>query len=551
MKKNISFSILLGLLYLVWASSSLAQEKEPLSLPSRPNILMITCEDISPIIGAYGDTVVKTPNIDKLAAEGIKYMHMYSISGVCAPSRSALATGMYPTSIGTHNMRTLHGGFVEELPSYSTVIPEGVRHYAEIMRENGYYVTNNKKNDYQFEGPFTAWDEVGDTAGYHNRAEGQPFFAIYNSTLPHESQVWKKANDPLLADPEQVPVPPYFPQDNPVVRQDIARVYSNIMEMDQWVGELIAQLEKDGLMEETIIIFYSDHGGPLPRQKRELYDSGLKVPFIVRYPQAQLAGTIDDELHSFVDIPTSVLSLAGVEIPAYIQGEAFLGEQAVEQPREYIFAARDRMDAEHDRVRAVRDKRFKYLKNYHPEKPFMQQIDYRLQMDMMNELIRLHEAGELNEEQALWFRETKPEEELYDTHNDPHELNNLIQDPHYTSKVQEMRKALSNWQKKYGDMGTIDEREMISQMWNGGNEAPQTQKAGYSFNAQKNLLALSCPTPSASIGYQLNDEIGSEQWRIYTQPIAVKPGEKVKIKAQRIGYEVSEPIVFQNKKVSK
>lgn len=547
MKKYIFFlkCSLLGIVCIIKVSSLRAQEKERVILPERPNIMMITCEDISPIIGTYGDKVVKTPNIDQLAKEGVKYMHMYSVSGVCAPSRSALATGMYPTSIGTHNMRTLHQGFVEDLPSYSVVVPEGVRHYAEIMREDGYYVTNNVKNDYQFEGPITAWDEVSETAGYHKRAKGQPFFAIYNSTLSHESKVWGKANDPLLVDPKDVPVPPYYPQDNAIIRQDIARVYSNIMEMDQWVGSLISQLEKDGLMDETIIIFYSDHGGPLPRQKRELYDSGLKVPFIVKYPGAQLAGTIDEELHSFVDIPPTVLSLAGVEIPKYMQGEAFLGKQAQTQPRKYIFAARDRMDAEHDRVRAVRDKRFKYFKNYYPEKPFIQQIDFRLQMNMMNELIRLHEAGELNEVQELWFRKTKPEEELYDVENDPYELNNLISDPKYTAKVKELRAALTAWLDTYGDMGAFDERKLIHKMWNGGNEPPETKKAIYSFNDKSNLLLLSCPTPSATIGYQLENEIGNDRWRVYKEPIAIKPGQKVKIKAHRIGYEPSEPVVFE------
>lgn len=527
------------------------QKKETLSLPDRPNILMITCEDISPIIGAYGDSVVKTPNIDKLAQEGVKYTNMYSVSGVCAPSRSALATGMYPVAIGTHNMRTLHNGFVEGLPSYSVVLPEEVRHYAEIMRENGYYVTNNHKNDYQFEGPFTAWDEVSDTAGYKNRAEGQPFFAIFNSTLTHESKVWGKANDPLLADPEKVPVPPYYPQDNPVIRQDIARVYSNIMEMDQWVGELVSQLEKDGLMDNTIIIFYSDHGGPLPRQKREIYDSGLKVPFIVRYPKKQLAGTVDEELHSFIDVPVSVLSLAGAKIPDYIHGKAFLGEQAVQEPRDYIFAARDRMDAAVDRVRAVRDKRFKYIKNYHPEKPFMQQIDYRLQMDMMKELIRLHEAGELNEEQELWFRETKPEEELYDTENDPHELHNIIHDQRYAEKAKEMRNALKNWLEEFGDMGATDEKQLISVMWNGADEPPKTQKPEYTFNEKENLLKISSPTPSATIGYQTQNGTANGSWKIYAAPLEVKPGEKVIIKAQRIGYEASEAVVFENKKGKK
>lgn len=538
------------LLLLFFTAQMSAGQDRPrnLSLPDRPNILMITCEDMSPIIPSYGDSTVNTPNIDRLAKEGVKYLHMYSVSGVCAPSRSALATGMYPTAIGTHNMRTLHQGFVEDLPSYSVVLPPEVRHYAEIMRANGYYVTNNEKNDYQFEGPFTAWDEVNNTAGYRKRAEGQPFFAIYNSTLTHESQVWKKEEDPLLVDPAEVPIPPYFPQNNPIVRQDVARVYSNIIEMDEWVGKIMKQLEDDGLLEHTVVIFYSDHGGPLPRQKRELYDSGLKAPFIVRYPHAQLAGTVDEELHSFIDIPPSVLSLAGVKIPDYIHGQAFLGNQASNKPREYVFAARDRMDAEHDRVRAVRDNQFKYLKNYHTHKPYIQQIDYRLQMDMMNELLRLHEAGELNETQELWFRGNKPEEELYDTHQDPFELINLASDPKYAAKLKEMRNALDRWTDTYGDMGATDEKELIRIMWQGADKAPKTKKPEFTFKEKENILIVNCPTPAATIGYRLEKEKGKESWNVYTKPLKIEPGEKVTIKAQRIGYEESEPVVFEYQK---
>ena len=532
-----TLAVLFAFIFFSQCSQPITSNGE-IRLPDKPNILMITCEDISPFLGSYGDSVAKTPHLDELARNGVRYTNMYSVSGVCAPSRSALATGMYPTSIGTHNMRTLTN-LSPGLPDYAVVVPEGVKHYAELMRAEGYYVTNNQKSDYQFRGPITAWDEVSSTASYDKRAEGQPFFAIHNATVCHESRIWKKANDPLLADPDKVPVPPYFPDDS-IIRKDIARAYSNITEMDKWVGRLIDSLKSDGLYDKTVIIFYSDHGGPFPRHKRELYDTGLKVPFIVRYPYNQLAGTVDEALHSFVDIPVSVLSLAGVSIPDIMQGEAFLGNQASKTPRKYIYASRDRMDSEYDRVRAVRDSRFKYLKNYYPEKPYIQDIDYRLNMDLMVRLIEMHNEGQLNEVQKLWFRETKDEEELFDTENDPYELNNLAGDPQYASKLNEMRDALQSWQDKVGDLGEIPEEKLIEQMWNGQENAPVTKPVNYILSEDKSQLTLKCPTDGASIGYQVDNEIGNGRWRVYTHPFAIEGFQEIRLRAHRIGYEPSE-----------
>jgi arylsulfatase A-like enzyme len=239
-------------------------------------------------------------------------------------------------------------------------------------------------------------------------------------------------------------VPPIYP-DTEIIRKDIARNYTNIQRMDEMVGKVLKELEEDGLLDKTIIFFYSDHGSGLPFYKRELYDRGLRVPMIIRFPDKKLAGTWNDELVSFVDFAPTALSIGGVPVPDYIQGQAFLGDQKANTPRKYIYAARDRMDSEYDIVRAVKDKRYKYIRNYQPDKPVMQDIQYRLNMDMMNELIKLNKEGKLNEAQSLWFRKSKPVEELYDTEQDPFELKNLADDPKLKDKLAELRQAHEQW----------------------------------------------------------------------------------------------------------
>ncbi len=307
---------------------------------NQPNILIISCEDISPLLGCYGDPVAHTPNLDQLASEGIMYTNVYSVSGVCAPSRAALITGLYSATFGANDMRTNRKTLPDGIPPHEAVPPAEVKCYPELMRVAGYYTANNEKEDYQFNAPVTVWDESSKKADWRNRPAGQPFHAIFNIMTSHESQIWVMQNDPVVIRPDEVSVPPYYP-DTKAVRDDIARVYSNITVMDKEVGEILARLEEDGLKDSTIVIFYADHGGPLPRQKREIYDSGLKVPMIIRYPDGRKAGTVDDQLISFVDIPATILSLAGIETPDYMHGQAFAGPYKSE-PRAYIFAARDK-----------------------------------------------------------------------------------------------------------------------------------------------------------------------------------------------------------------
>ncbi len=513
-----------------------------IQLTEKPNIVWITCEDQMPTLGCYGDQVARTPNLDQLASEGVRFANVFSVSGVCAPSRSSLITGMYPTSIGTHHMRTLGSPPYQPVPTYSVVIPEYVKCYSEYLRMNGYYCTNNSKQDYQFIPPVTAWDESSNRAHWKNRPSDKPFFAIFNFTICHESGMWRNKEHPLKVDPENVIVPPYYP-DNELVRLEIARNYSNLFEMDSLAGLVIDELEAEGLLEKTVIFFFSDHGGPLPRQKREIYDTGIKVPLIIRFPNKQMAGEIVDELISFVDFAPTLLSLTHFQVPEYMQGQAFLGiDQA--PPRNYIFAARDRLDDEYDMIRGVRDKRFKYFKNYQTDKPYIMDIEYRMQMDLMPELLRAHKAGELNEQQELWFAQSKPEEELYDLENDPHELYNLVQNPEFDSKLNELRKELSSWQNKYGDLGFIAEQDMMQQMWSGADRPPKTKNPVIELTNDR--ISITCETAGASIGFKIvrNDHI-PQKWDVYTEPFSITGNEKILVQAHRIGYEPSESIEFE------
>ena len=515
-----------------------------IELPFRPNIVWLVAEDLSPYIPPFGDSTVATPNLSRLAAEGVRYTHVFSPSGVCAPSRAAIATGMYPSHIGAHHMRT--GGnpqyFPEGMIPYEAVPPAEVKMHSEYLRRAGYYCTNNAKEDYQFRKPVTAWDESSNQAHWRNREEGQPFFAIFNFAITHESQIWARANDSLWIDPDkEVPIPPYLP-DNEIGRQDVRRMYSNIAIMDAQVGKILDQLEEDGLMDSTIIFWYSDHGGPLPRMKRLVYDSGLRLPMIIRFPGQEHAGEKDDQLVSFIDFKPTILSLAGIQPPDYVDGRAFLGEYITKPERKYIHAAADRFDAKYDMIRAVRDHRFKYLRNFHPERGYYLPVSYREQMPVMQELLRMRDAGELNEIQAQWFRDSKPEEELFDTENDPHELKNLAEDPQYAEKLAELRAECDRWMKEIDDKGLMEEPEFLETIWPG---QIQPQTATPEIQQKDGKVVISCQTEGASIGYQLlKDGEEKKSWEVYTGPVDLTGFDKVRIVAHRIGFKPSPEVEF-------
>ena len=520
----------------------------------KPNFLWISFEDTNPYYGCYGDTVARTPNVDRLADGGCIWTNAFSTCGVCAPARSAVITGMYPISIGTQHMRTSHTNrLAPEMPTpYSAVLPHYVRCFTEYLRADGYYCTNNVKTDYQFTPPLTAWDDLSNEGHWRNRPDpDQPFFAVFNPTRTHESGMWpEKCPEPTF-DPDAIKLPPYFP-DTPKVREAMARMYTNIEHNDRYMGELLKQLEDDGLADNTIIFHWSDHG-PLPRGKRWPYDSGIRIPMIVRWPGNLEPGSISEELVSTVDLGPTLLSLAGVEIPMHMQGQAFLGDQAA-PPREYIYAHRDRHDESYDMVRAARDKRFKYMRNYYPDRPYLLWIPYRNRHPILEEMWRLHLAGELDEAQSLMFQD-RPAEELYDTQRDPYEICNLAGDLAYEPELFRLREALDDWIQEVGDMGAIPEAEMVARWYPNGEqpetaaplfipiceESPgrETAPEGGTFKAPV-LIQLHCSTQGASIAYTF-EEGDNPHWLLYKNPLRLPEGKTtLRARAIRIGYKESK-----------
>ncbi len=431
--------------------------------PDSPNILWITCEDTSPqYLGCYGDCYATTPNLDKLAAQSIRYTNAFATAPVCAPARSCLVTGVYATSLGTQHLRSV------------VKLPGRIKCFPQILRQAGYYCSNNYKKDYNFE-DVGAWDESSHTAHWRSRRKGQPFFSVFNFTSTHQGQIngsdeafFEKYRSKLDAterhEPAKIKLPPYYP-DTPVVRKIWARYYDLITFMDKQVGDLLAQLEADGLVDDTIVFFFSDHGMGLPRFKRTLYDSGLKVPLLVRFPRKYRhlsplgAGAVTDRLVSFVDLPPTVLNLVGLAVPDYMQGSPFLGPRSSAQ-RKYVYGAASRVDEVYELQRCVRDKRYKYIRNYMPHLPYIQPSEYPDRAEIMQELRRAAAQDDLTAAQRSWWLPRKCPEELYDTRNDPHEMNNLAGSPRHRPLLERMRKVLRDWILETRDTGFMSEAEM-------------------------------------------------------------------------------------------
>ncbi len=430
--------------------------------PARPNILWLTAEDISPNLGCYGDRYAVTPNLDRFSAQAARYTQAFGITGVCAPNRSCLITGAFPSRLGSQGMRS------------TTSLPDAVKCFTEHLRHAGYYCANNAKTDYNFPIPKPAWDDCSGKAHWKNRPPGQPFFAVFNHEVSHEGQVrvpeqqfqqnTRRLTPAQRHDPAHAPVPPFHP-DTPEVRRDWARYYDNITAMDYQVGDKLKELEDAGLAEDTIVFFFGDNGAGLPGIKKWIWEGGLHVPLLVRFPQkwqhlAPVApGQTTDRLVSFVDFAPTVLSLCGLKTPAEMQGLAFLGQHAG-PPREYIHAIRDRMAERFDIVRVARDRRFQYHRNFMPHLPWSQFVSYTEEMPTMQVWRRLAEDGRLTGPAARYFAATKPVEELYDNDRDPHHIQNLAGDPAHRAVLERMRGECVGWMKRTGDLGLLPEYEM-------------------------------------------------------------------------------------------
>lgn len=542
----------------IGAASLIAANAAGQQPQKQPNILWISTEDLSPHFGCYGDKVARTPNIDRLASQGIRYTNVFTTAAISAPCRAGIITGMYQTSIGCMHMRTTsYRRGVENPVEFTAVPPHYVKAFTEYMRTAGYFCTNNSKTDYQFAKdpvPASIWDECSRNATYMNRSDkSQPFFAVFNYLGTHESQDWDISK--VKTDPESVQVPPYYP-DNEIIRKNIAKMYDNIASLDSVVGVILNELEKAGELDNTIIFFWGDHGDGLPRAKRWLYDSGLNIPLIIKFPDKYKAGTIDDRLISSIDLGPTVLSLAGVAVPAHMQGIPFLGKQAGSQ-RDAVFAARDRVDESYDMIRSVRTKKFLYVRNYYPNEPFPIWVPYLSNMPIYKEMLRLDAENKLSGPQKSWMAYSRPPEELYDVKADPYQINNLVNDPKFGPVLDDLRKRHKQWTLETGDMGHLNEPEMIEQMWPGGKQ-PVTDIPYFIINspeerASKNYrtggtysspmtLGFYCPTHGASLVYTFEDK-ENPHWLLYSGPLHIRPGTyNIRVKAVRYGYRDSEEL---------
>ncbi len=442
--------------------------REAVSLPAvvltrasetaKPNILWLIAEDLSPDLACYGNRAVHTPNLDRLAREGMRCTHAFVTGPVCSPARSAIATGMYQTTIGAHNHRSHRDDGYR--------LPEGIEPFTRYLQRAGYHTSNvinaapgvrgTGKTDFNF-----VTEEIFDGKDWAERRKGQPFYAQVNFDETHRPF---RRSPERPVDPAGVEIPPCYP-DHPSVRKDWAMYLETLQNLDAKVGRVLARLEPEGLAEDTIVFFFSDNGRPMPRDKQFLYEGGIRIPLLVRIPEryrpaGYKPGGVFDDLVSAIDITAMTLKLAGIEPPAHMEGRVFLGSGA--QRREFIIAARDRCDETVDRIRCVRTRRFKYIRNFFPDRPYAQQNVYKdVNYPTLAVMRQLQEAGKLKGPPAAFLAPRRPAEELYDLASDPHETRNLADDPRHRRTLAQMRAILDGWIRETGDQGQrLEDRVM-------------------------------------------------------------------------------------------
>ena len=490
-QKHFAFLLLIMILP-SFSFLSVNKDKNPTELP---NILWLTSEDNSPFFGCYGDTFATTPNFDKLASEGFIYTHAYANAPVCAPTRNTILTGVYACSNGNEQMRSYY-------PK-----SELVKTYPEYLRQAGYYCSNNVKTDYNL-GKFddkAIWDDCSNKAHYKNRPAGKPFFAVFNCTVSHESSIHTSIpNEKLRHSPEKVTLPPYHPA-TPEMKHDWAQYYDKVEDLDTWVGEKLKELEEAGLAENTIVFYYGDHGGVIARSKRFLYETGTRVPFIIRIPEkykylfpAEKPGSKIDRLISWIDLVPTLLSITGIPIPEYLQGNAFLGKQKTADPV-YAYLFRGRMDERYDMSRAVRDQKYRYIRNYMPHRPYGQYLEYLWKAPSVRSWEQAYLKGECNEVQSIFWK-TKPAEELYDVEKDPWEINNLAGKPEYKMVLERLRKANRDHNMKIYDAGFLPEADRIERVG-------ETPIYDYLRTGNINLPAVVDAAETATLGKPENIEL--------------------------------------------
>jgi arylsulfatase A-like enzyme len=425
--------------------------------PARPNLLWISCEDTSPWFGFCGEPYARTPNLDSLAQSGVHYTNVFAPAPVCSPCRYAIITGTYATSYGTQRLRS------------QFAVPDTISGFPSHLRQAGYYCANNVKTDYNTRAEqriiAESWNDSSAKAHWRNRRPGQPFFAVFNLMETHQGQIFESTPpklDPVERhDPAKAPLPPYYP-DTPTARATMARVHDCITAMDARVGKILAELQQEGLQDDTIVFFWPDHGQGIPRGKRTLWDSGLKVPLVIYFPPKyrhlapSAPGGTCDRLVSLMDLGPTLLNLIGLPIPVHMQGRPFLGGAAA-APREYVFSARDRVDEVSELSRSIRDQRYLYVRNFLPDLSWNQPENFSDQLALRREIAHLAAAGRLNAVQLTYAGPRKPAEELYDTAQDPWQVKNLANDPAHRATLERLRRALRRWQVDTRDLGLLTE----------------------------------------------------------------------------------------------
>ena len=419
--------------------------------PLQPNVLWLSTEDIGPQLACYGDNTAKTPRLDALAAEGLTYDIAWSNYPVCAPARTTIITGMYAGTLGAGNMRSL------------ARLPANVKMFPQYLREAGYYCTNNAKEDYNLVRPEGVWDQSDKKADWRKRKPGQPFFAVINHGGTHEGKIRKRPHQAVI-DPASVTLPPYWP-DVPEVREDWAQYYDNIAKMDDWIAKELQKLEDAGVADNTIVFFFGDHGSGMPRHKRYVGDSGMRVPFVIHVPEKLRADFAPQDYSpggrsqrpiGFVDLAPTMLSVAGIGAPDYMQGHALLGRKQIADQPEFLFGFRERMDERPDLSYSVRDDQFVYIRNFMPHLPAGQNLQYQMKTPATRKWFERFEAGELNEVQAKFWA-PRVAEELYDLKADPFEINNLVAHPQHEATLEKFRSALAENTFKIRDLGFVHE----------------------------------------------------------------------------------------------
>jgi len=433
------------------AAAESAAAGKPKTPKKRPNILWIISEDTGPEFGCYGYPLVHTPNVDRLAREGAVFTNAFTSGAVCSASRSGFMTGMYQTTIGAHNHRS------HRRDGYK--LPEGIYVFTKYLRDGGYLtaIPAGRKTDWNF----TPKVKPYDSNQWEDLKKNQPFFAQVQFSETHRRFKHCKEHP---VDPDKVTLPPYYP-DHPVARKDWALYLETINVLDQKIGQVLKRLEADGLAENTIVFYFGDHGRAHVRGKQWLYDGGIHVPLVIRWPGHIKPGTVCDEMVSAIDFGPTCLKLAGIDPPKHMQGRVFLGPDR-HKPREVIFAARDRCDETVDRIRCVRSKRHKYIRNFMPERPYTQMNRYKERSYPMLPLMRkLHAEGKLTGAQQLFMAPTRPKEELYDVQADPWEIKNLAQFPKHQDVLKRMRSLLDQWIKETHDKGQTPETREVVRQW--------------------------------------------------------------------------------------